>query len=167
MTQEETIRVQWVGREEQTASSDVGKLVGTLKNGGTSVSTSGWTIAGDDAGDVIVDEVLIEVCEQVAKTVVGTTTLAREEADEGVEYHKTGVDTFNRLIEVGKVLWDGKRTSACGVRCWISFLDGREDFDGGEISSKGGEDLALGGGVGIGTDDNNAALDRFAAVRHG
>src|SRR5579859_6653110 len=167
MTQEETIRVQWVGREEQTASSDVGKLVGTLKNGGTSVSTSGWTIAGDDAGDVAVYELLVEICEEVVETLVGPTTLAREKADEGVEDYKTGSEMLDDLEEAGKILWDGERTSSCGVRCWISFLDSGEDFDAGEISSKGGEDLALGGGVGVGANDDNAALDRCAAVRQG
>ena len=131
------------------------------------MTTFGWTIAGDDAGNVVVGELLIEVCEEVAKLLVGATTLTREEADEGVEDDKTGVEPLNRLEEAGEILRDGKRTSACGVRLWIRFLDGGEDFDTREVRTKGSQELALGGGIGVGANDDNAALDRWAAVGHG
>ena len=84
-----------------------------------------------------------------------------------VKDHKTGVETLNSLEEAGEILRDGKRTSACGVRRRISFLDGGEDFDRGVVRSKGSQELALGGGIGVGTDEDNAALDRCAAIRHG
>ena len=120
------------------------------------MATFGWTIAGNDAGDVVVDEVLVEVCEEVAEMLVGATAFAREEADEWIEDDKTGVDPFHRLGEAGKILWDGKRTSTCGVRCWIGFLDGGEDFDRGVVCSEGCQELELGGGIGVGADDDNA-----------
>src|SRR5579859_2207945 len=119
MTQEEAIRVEWIGREEQTAGGNFGKLVGTFKNGWPGVSTFGWTIADDDAGNVVVDKLLVKVCEEMTETLVGPAALAREETDEWVKDDKTGVDTFHRLVETREIFWDGKGTGDCSVRRWI------------------------------------------------
>ena len=52
------------------------------------------------------DELLFEVEEQMAEAVVGAAGVAREECDERVKYHETGIDAFDSGEEVGKILWE-------------------------------------------------------------
>jgi hypothetical protein len=82
MTEEEVIRLHWVGREKETADGDVEEVFWALKNGWSGVSTFGMTIAGDEAGDVVFDEALIEAGEQTMEVLIGPAFLAWEKAHE-------------------------------------------------------------------------------------
>jgi hypothetical protein len=93
------------------------------------------TIAGDETGDVVLDKVQLQVCEEMAETLVGPAAGVGEEADEWVEYDETGVNAVDSLKEAGEILRDGKRTRASGVRRRCRFLNDGEHFDAGEVSS--------------------------------
>ena len=61
-------------------------MVGFFELRWAGVASSGWTGANEQAGDVVLDEVLVEVDEEMAETLISTALLAREEGDEWVEY---------------------------------------------------------------------------------
>ncbi len=110
-------------------------MIRSLKNGWSGMSATGMTIAGDETGDVVLDKVQLQVCEEMVETLVGPAALVREEADEWVEYDETGVNAVDGLKEAGEILRDGKRTRAFGVRRRCRLLNGGEDFDAGEVGS--------------------------------
>jgi hypothetical protein len=110
-------------------------MVGSFEYGWSSMAATGSAITDEEAGDVVFDEVLVEGGEEMAETLVGEAALAREEADEGVEYDETGVKALDGLQEVGEILWDGKRMSASGVRRRCRFLNVGEDFDAREVGT--------------------------------
>ena len=135
MGKEEVVGLHWVGGEQEATDSDGGEVIRSFKDGWAGVSTLGMTIAGDEAGNVVFDEALVEVCEQVAETLVGPATVAREQADEWVKYDEPGVDALDGLEEGGEILRDGKGMMAAGVRFWGGLLNVGEKFDAGEIGS--------------------------------
>ncbi len=91
-------------------------MIRSFKNRWSGMSAFCMTIAGDEAGDVVFDEELVEIGEQMAETLVGAAAITGEQADEWVEYDETGVYTVDGLQETGEILRDGKRTRVGGMR---------------------------------------------------
>ena len=97
VAQEEAIGLHGIGREEQTTGGDGGEMIRTLKNGWSGVSPFGMTIAGDEAGNVVLNEELVEVCEQMTETLLCQAVTTGEKVDEWIEDEETGVDLFDGL----------------------------------------------------------------------
>jgi hypothetical protein len=116
VTQEKTVGQERIGSEQEATGGQDLEMIRAFKNRWPGVSTTGRTIADDEAGNVALGEAQLEIGEEVAQTLVSPAVLVREEADEGIEYHKTGVNPFNSLKEVGKVFWEGKRARVGGLR---------------------------------------------------
>ena len=55
---------------------DGGEVFGTFKDGWAGVSAFGMTMAGDEAGDVVFDEVLVKVGEETSEMLVGAAAVA-------------------------------------------------------------------------------------------
>jgi hypothetical protein len=70
MTQEEMIGLHRVGCEEETTDSDVVEAVRAFKNGWTGVTSFGVTVAGDETGDIVFNEALVEGGEQPVEALV-------------------------------------------------------------------------------------------------
>jgi hypothetical protein len=51
-------------------------MVGTLKDGWASMTTFGMTVADEEAGDVVFNEVQFQICEEIAEALVSATALA-------------------------------------------------------------------------------------------
>jgi hypothetical protein len=94
--------------------------------------------------------------------------LSRDQAYEGVQDNESSIYLFDRLEEAGEVLWEGEGTRSGGVRGGDWLLDKGEDLDAGEIGPQRCEQLELGGGgIGIGSYENNTSLYGWGAIRHG
>ena len=160
VAQEETIGFDGVGGEQETADANGGEMVGSFHDGWSSMSPSGRTIANEKTGNVALDESLVEVREEMGETQTGEATLAGEQVDEGVEYHKTGIDTFDSLEEARKIFGEGEWTIVSSMVLWCRLLNEREDLDAREVSTQVGENLELGGGrISMRGDDDNATLN--------
>ena len=71
VAEEETVRLEWVGGKEQATGGDSEEVVGTFESGGSGMAAFGAAGAGEEAGDVAFDEVLVEVGEEVGEALVG------------------------------------------------------------------------------------------------
>ena len=68
-----------MGREQQEATDGEDlEMVRSFKNGCSGVSTFGMTITDEEAGDVVFDEVRLQVCEETRETLVVPAAIARE-----------------------------------------------------------------------------------------
>jgi hypothetical protein len=91
-------------------------MIRSFKDRWSGVASFGVTITGEEAGDVVFYEVLVQVCEQVTEMLVGPASITGEEADEWVEYDETSCDAVYGLKEGGEIFWDGKGMMVGGVR---------------------------------------------------
>lgn len=62
VAEEETIRLQRVGGEPEATLGEVLEMVRSFKNGRAGVSAFGRAVANKEAGDVVLDEMQLEVC---------------------------------------------------------------------------------------------------------
>ena len=67
VTEEKTVWLEGVVGEEETAGGGREEVVGAFEGGGSGVAAFGWAIANEEAGDVALDEVLVEVGEQMGR----------------------------------------------------------------------------------------------------
>ena len=132
MAQQEVIGLDGVRGNEETANGDGGEVVGAFEDGGSGVSAFGGAVADEEAGDVVLDEALVEGGEVVAETVVGATLLVREEVDEGIEDDEAGVGALDGIEEEGKVFGEGEGAVVGGVG-----IGGRCGVVGGGLSDRG------------------------------
>ncbi len=168
VAQKELVGLHRMVGEQQTADGVSQEAFGAFADGGTGVAAFGRTVANKEAGDVVFDQVLIEIGEETPDALVGPAVGVGEEIDERVEDDKTSVDAFNRFKEAGKILRKGEGTIAGWVRGVFGVLDVREDFNAREIGSHSSEQWELGSScIGCRCDDDNTALNGWSAIGHG
>lgn len=98
----------------------------------------------------------------------GTTALPGERVDEGVEDDEAGIELVDGVEEKGKIFGQAEGTTLGWMRRGGRVLDIGEDLDVREVGSQVGKLLELGGGgIGVGGDDDDVALDGWGAVWHG
>jgi hypothetical protein len=61
VAQEETMGLEGIGGKQETADGDGVEVVGSFEDGWLGKTTFSMTVAGDEAGDVAFDKVLVEV----------------------------------------------------------------------------------------------------------
>ena len=76
MTQEEVIGLEGIRGKKKAADRDGDEVVRFFEGGWSSVAAFGRTSANEETGDVVFDELVVEVDEQVAEALVGATLLA-------------------------------------------------------------------------------------------
>ncbi len=76
VAQEKVVGLYGIRSKEKTTDGDGSEMVGSLKNGWSGMAAFGSTIADEEAGDVVRDEMLVEVNEQMTKALVGEAALA-------------------------------------------------------------------------------------------
>ena len=76
VAQEETIRLSGIRREQEAADSLSQEMVGSFQDGGFCMATFGGTVADEEAGDVALDELQVEICEEMGETHVGDAHMA-------------------------------------------------------------------------------------------
>jgi hypothetical protein len=138
--EQDAVGLEGITREEEVAGGD-GVEVGTaFKDGRTSATAFGGTVADEEAGDVAFDEPLVEVDEQVVETFVGAALGTSEHADEWIDDDKMGIDAFDGRPEAGQVFWEREGMMTTGVELWGLFLDEGDDLDFGKVGSEVFED---------------------------
>ena len=103
VAQEDVIGLHRVGSEQQTAGGDGEEVVRLFEGGGFGVTAFGATVAHEQSGDVVGEEVLVEVREQLAKMAIGIAVLTGEQVDKGVKKDKASANAFNGGKEVSEV----------------------------------------------------------------
>lgn len=129
---------------------------------------TGWTITDKEAGNITLDETLVEIHEQKAEVAVVETALTRDQADERVKDDEPGIDVVDGIEQERKIQWESKGTIATGTKFRDLFLDKREDFDAGKIGPQGGEKWKLvGGEIGVRSDDDDTSDGGSGPIRQG
>ena len=156
--EEETIRLEGIVGEEETADGVREEVFGTFKNGGAGVAPFGGAVANKEAGHMVFDEAQIEGGEELGEAGVGPAIVGGEEINERIENHEAGINAFDGFEEEREVVWEREGTIAFDVGSGRGLGDEGEECDTGEVSVHGREALKLaGGGMDIGGDDDHAA----------
>jgi hypothetical protein len=78
VAEEEAIRLERIGGEQEATDGEVLEMIRSFKNRWSGVSTFGMTITDEEAGDVVFDEVRLQVCEETRETLVVPAAITRE-----------------------------------------------------------------------------------------